>query len=761
MAKRTKTIRKTKQNSKINKKKPQNKKRSFVLFLLKIILIFAAIIAVYGIYLDQQIKEKIDGNVWQLPAAVYGKIIKLEPNDCYNQNEIITLLVSSQYRQVRMTTKPGEFVVNRNYIEIYRRPFSFPDIEESAFRVKIIFNQDRITNIINSDNGMPIAMLRIDPKLITFLHSPNNEQRLFVPLKDFPESLIQILIATEDKHFYQHDGISFYSTLRALYANIVSGKTIQGGSTLTQQLVKNLFLTNERSYMRKIREAYMALILDSRYSKERILELYLNEVYLGQDADQEIHGFPLASIYYFGRPVNELTLDQQALLVGMVKGASYYNPWTKPERVIERRNIVLKLIEEQNIIDEELYQLLSQRSLAVLPKGGIISPQPAFIQLVKKALREQLGKYANNLSGMKIFTTFDPITQQAAELALTKEISSLQKVTNKPDLQAAMVIVDRQTGEVRSLIGGNDPQYAGYNRALFARRPIGSLAKPPTYLTALSEPNRYQLNTLLDDKPLAVKIDNHTVWRPNNFDKQFRNKVMLIDALVKSLNIPSVNLGMSVGLNKTKKTLIALGVPVAEIKAVPARFLGALELTPLETAQMYQVISNSGRKVPLSTLVAVLSDKGEMIYQNHSSAAQVVPAQAAYLTTYAMQKVVESGTAKRLHNNYSSLHLAGKTGTTNDLRDSWFVGVDGQNVTVIWIGLDDHKPMQLTGSSGALKIYQEYLRFHLPRSLYQDEITNIKMIAIDKEGKRLCKGKGIALMPIWITSNEPLCHDRN
>ena len=513
------------------------------------------------------------------------------------------------------------------------------------------------------------------------MHSPNGEQRLFVPLKEFSDSLVKTLIATEDKRFYDHHGVSLYSIGRAIYVNLTTGRT-EGGSTLTQQTVKNLFLTNERSISRKIREAYMAIILDARYSKERILELYLNEVYLGQAGSEEIHGFPLASLYYFGRPVNELTLDQQAVLVGMVKGASYYNPWTQPQQVIERRNVVLKLAEQQGIIDEELYNLLSQRPLSVLPKGGVISPQPAFMQVVRSELRKQLGDKADHLSGMKIFTTFDPVAQAAAEQSVTDEIETLRKSTNK-ELQTAMVIVSRETGEIRSIIGSAEPRYPGYNRAWLTRRAIGSLAKPSTYLTALGQPGRYQLNTWLNDSPLSIKLDNGTYWQPKNFDRKFRDKVMLIDALALSLNVPTVNLGMALGLDATKNTLQALGVPEDRIPNLPSRLLGALELTPLETAQMFQTISNNGQRAPLTILRYVLTDKGELVYQNYPQQIQAVSQQAAYLTTYAMQQVVESGTSRSLKGKYGSFNLAAKTGTSNDSRDSWFTGIDGKNVAVI------------------------------------------------------------------------------
>ncbi|WP_371265838.1 bifunctional glycosyl transferase/transpeptidase [Gilliamella sp. N-G2] len=743
-----------------NKKASKNNNKSWwrrIWWLLfKLFLIFIAVTVVYGIYLDQQIKERIDGNVWELPAAVYGQIVDLEPDSDYSLSDIVTLLKGAQYRQQdHKTTRPGEFIVQNDAVEIYRRPFTFPDGEEQSFRVKITFYDNRIDRISNLDTGRDFGLLKIDPKLITMMHSPNGEQRLFVPLKEFSDSLIKTLIATEDKRFYDHHGVSLYSIGRAIFVNLTTGRT-EGGSTLTQQTVKNLFLTNERSLSRKIREAYMAIILDARYTKERILELYLNEVYLGQAGSEEIHGFPLASLYYFGRPVNELTLDQQAVLVGMVKGASYYNPWTQPEQVIERRNVVLKLAEQQGIIDEELYNLLSQRPLSVLPKGGVISPQPAFMQVVRSELRKQLGDKADHLSGMKIFTTFDPVAQAAAEQSVTNEIENLRKSTNK-DLQTAMVIVSRETGEIRAIIGSAEPRYPGYNRAWLTRRAIGSLAKPSTYLTALGQPGRYQLNSWLDDSPLSIKLDNGTYWQPKNFDRKFRDKVMLIDALALSLNVPTVNLGMGLGLDATKNTLQALGVPEDRIPNLPSRLLGALELTPLETAQMFQTISNNGQQSPLKILRYVLSDKGELVYQNYPQQIQAVSQQSAYLTTYAMQQVVESGTSRSLKAKYGSFNLAAKTGTSNDSRDSWFTGIDGKNVAVVWIGLDDHSPMKLTGATGALKIYSEYLQNNPPKRLQLPVPQNIFMVPIDSNGQWQCNGGGVRSLPAWTINPQSLC----
>lgn len=743
------------------KNKPPKRRWRWFWFLVKLGIVMAILLGIYGVYLAGKISDRLDGKVWDLPAAVYGRTVNLEPGMDYSLNEMVKLLEGMQYRKVTKITRAGEFSVTGNTIQMLRRPFDFPDSKEGQINARLTFGSSGLEKIENVDNGREFGFFRLDPKLITMLQSANGEQRLFLARSGFPDELVKALLVTEDRNFYEHDGISITSIGRALLANLTAGRAVQGGSTLTQQLVKNLFLSNERTLVRKANEAYMALIMDYRYDKDRILELYLNEVYLGQSGDEQIRGFPLASLYYFGRPVDELSLDQVALLVGMVKGASVYNPWRNPKNALERRNVVLKLLQTRGgVIDQEMYDVLSARPLGVKEKSGVITPQPAFMQLVRQELREKLGDKVDDLSGVKIFTTLDPVSQDAAENAVEEGVKAIRAERKKPELEGAMVVVDRISGEVRAMVGGSQPQFAGFNRAMAAERSIGSLAKPMTYLTALGIPDTYRLNTWLDDQPLTINVPGGGgTWSPRNDSKTFSGRVMLVDALARSINVPTVNLGMAVGLDAVADTFIRLGAPAKNIRKVPAMLLGAVNLTPLQVSQLFQTIGSGGNRATLSALRSVIAEDGTVIYQSFPQAQRAVAPQAAYMTLYGMQQVVERGTAaRRLGSKFGKYHLAGKTGTTNLMRDSWFVGIDGKEVTVSWMGMDDNSPSGLYGGSGALVLYGRYLDNQPPLALNLTPPEDIAEMSVNADGNFVCNGVGVTrTLPVWTTDAQALC----
>ncbi|MZI92567.1 penicillin-binding protein 1B [Vibrio sp. CAIM 722] len=716
----------------------------------KLSIAVAAVLLFVGIYLNSVIKQRFDGQLFQLPTVVYARILQLEPGMDISLEEVRNELDVLKYRKVRQPHYPGEYSASSSRIELIRRPFEFADGPEPDRHVMLTFDDGGLTHIQSLEKRGELGYLRLDPKMLGMLEKNTPETRLFLRRDQFPEIMVDALLTTEDRHFYQHDGIAPLAILRAMLVNLRAGHTVQGGSTLTQQLAKNIFLSNNRTIWRKLREAYMALIIDYRYSKDRILQAYMNEVYMGQNGSEAVHGFGLASRLYFGQPLQELRIDQIALLVGMVKGPSYYNPVRYPERARERRNLVLKLMMERDILTAKQYEETVSRPLDVQKHPHIASRQPAYFQQLSIELHDKVGDAFKSETGLRVFTSLDPVSQVDLERAIKHKVPQLTRHGGK-ELEAAAVAVDRNTGEIRAMVGGKRVGYDGFNRALNASRQIGSLAKGAVYLTALAQPDKFSLATTLHDKPLTLKGNEGSVWSPRNFDRRYRGDVPLYLALAKSLNVPTVELGMSLGIENVVDTLVKLGVPHHEIRPVPSMFLGSFTLTPMEVAQMYQTITNSGRKAPLSALRSVLDLKGNVLYQSIPKVSQAVPQQAAWLTTYAMKRGVLEGTGRYLQNHFSWAALAGKTGTSSDTRDSWFVGVDGREVTTIWVGRDDNKPTYLTGASGALRIYADYLDRRIPQKLVLPWPNEISTIGFDKtsDGDLRVDCASELKLPVW------------
>ncbi|MBY7901688.1 penicillin-binding protein 1B [Vibrio fluvialis] len=682
----------------------------------KVGLALAAVLIFTGIYLDSMIKQRFEGQLFELPTVVYARILTLEPGSDISIKQMRNELDVLNYRKVSQPRYAGEYSASSTRIELIRRPFEFADGPEPDRHVMLIFDDNGLNRIKSLEKRGDLGYLRIEPKMLGMLEKDTQEQRLFLRREQFPEVMIDALLTTEDRNFYQHDGVSPMAIARAMVANLKAGRTVQGGSTLTQQLAKNIFLSSDRTLWRKLREAYMALIIDYRYSKDRILEAYLNEVYLGQNGKEAVHGFGLASRLYFGQPLQELRIDQLALLVGMVKGPSYYNPMRYPERAKERRDLVLKLMMDQDILTAKQYEQAVTRPLDVQKQARIASRQPAYFQQLSIELKQKLGDAFKSDTGLRVFTSLDPVSQAKLEEAVENQVPILARTAGN-DLEAAAIAVDRHSGEIRAMVGGKRTGYDGFNRALNASRPIGSLVKPAVYLTALAQPEKYNLATTLMDKPITLQGSEGNVWTPRNFDRQFRGEVPLYLALAKSLNVPTVQLGMQLGIENVTKTLEKLGVSRDEIRPVPSMFLGSFSLTPYQVAQMFQTVTNSGKKAPLSALRSVLDLDGNVLYESIPKVSQAVDQQAAWLTTYAMKRGVLEGTGRYLNSQFGWAALAGKTGTSSDSRDSWFVGVDGREVTTIWLGRDDNQPTKLTGSSGALRVYADYLRYRIPEKL--------------------------------------------
>lgn len=735
-------------------------KRAYLLnTVVKLMIVVVAFITFYAIYLDGKIRAKMDGKTWELPAEVYARIESISIDDNLTLEQVKTALLDNGYRQVSQIATPGDFKIEDDTLVMLRRAFAFPETPEAQRVLRLRFTQDKLSHIEDLVQGKLVESFRLDPKLIAMLHSDSDEERQALRLQQYPYFLIQALLLTEDKRFYQHDGISPMGIARALMANYQAGRTVQGASTLTQQLVKNIFLSSEKSLSRKVNEALMSLILDYRYDKNRILETYLNEIYLGQNGSYQVHGFALASQFYFGRPIQEITPSQMALLVGMVKGPSLYNPWRSPQAAMDRRNVVLKLLEENGAITSDEYQFLVKQPLGVKEKGSIYRQQPAFMQVLSQDLKNELGENkVAQLSGAKIFTTLDRKQQRSAEQAVINGLEELEATDKRiKDLQSAIVVAEYKTGKVRAVVGDRLTQFAGFNRALQSRRQIGSLVKPSIYAIALSDPKNFRLNTPINNKPITIQVRGSAPWTPKNYDKRFSGSVMLMDALVRSLNIPTVNIGMKVGLKKVIAKQKEMGWDNVDIPTYPSMLLGAYSISPYDVTKSYQVLANSGLKTPLTTIESITAFDGSQIYQRdiEEVSEQVLPPEAAIQTLYAMQQVVERGTARSLQNEFAHLKLAGKTGTTNNARDTWFVGVDGENVTTVWLGKDNNSDTYLTGSSGALYVYKAYLHRASPTVFRLPKSANLQWVGINGFGTINCDPN--RQIPMWRDQGQRYC----
>lgn len=691
---------------------PQSSQSGFVLIgliLLTLLLVAAIILGLYMIKLDRVVKEKFEGKRWEIPARVYARPLELYTGAPLSASALQDELRLLNYRKADNYQSAGTWSQQGGYYYVHTRGFDYGDSQDPQQVLKISFAGEQITDIQSTqNNGTGIA--RLEPIQIGGIYPRHNEDRVLVKLENIPQPLIDALIATEDRTFYQHHGVSIRGTARAIVSNVTGGAR-QGGSTLTQQLVKNFYLTPERTLKRKFNEALMAILLEMRYSKNEILEAYLNEINLGQNGNRGIHGFGLASQFYFGQPLSELKLHQYALMVGLVKGPSQYNPWRNPELSLERRNVVLNNMLLTGKIDQAQYDAALKKPLSILknPTAGR-TLYPDFLDVVKRHLAEQYQESDLRSEGLRIFSTLDPRVQNAADQSFKRSVDGMVSRNRKrlDGLQGAMLVADPQTGELLAVVGGSGV-FTGYNRALDARRQIGSLVKPAVFLTAIQS-ERYNIVSPIDDSAVSITGMGMTDWQPKNYDNTDHGIVPMSTALARSYNQATVRLGWEMGVPTVINTLRQLGVE-ADIPNYPSVLLGAVNLTPMEVLSMYQVYAGGGFGHPPTAIRAVVNAKGVPLQRYGLSMRQRIDPSYAYIMNYGLQQVVETGTARAaLSNLPADLKLAGKTGTTNDARDAWFAGYSGNYVAVVWLGHDDNRPIGLTGSSGALPVWSSLMQ---------------------------------------------------
>ena len=711
----------------------------------------------YVAWLDLDVRTKFEGKRWSLPARIYARPLELYVGARLEPSDFERELSLAGYHRSDAPRRPGSYHRDGRRFRVLAREFHFWDRSEAPRTVEVGFEGDRVASL--HGGTQPIALARFDPAEIARIYPAHREDRILVSLGNVPRLLVDGLLAVEDRGFFSHYGLSPRGIARAALANLRAGEVVHGGSTLTQQLAKNFFLTPQRNLARKLNEAVIALLLEARYEKSEILEAYLNEVFLGQQGRRAIHGFGLAARYYFRRPLGELQSEELALLIGLVKGPSYYNPRRHPERARARRDTVLAVMVEQGVLSPAEGEAARGRPLGVTSASGASpSSYPAFVDLVRRQLRHDYDPESLRSEGLRIFTTLDPRVQASAESALSEEIARLEKARGRGEaqLQGAIAVTATGTGEVLAVVGSRDPDDPGFNRALDAMRPIGSLAKPAVYLAALSHPDRYTLASPVSDAPVRVTDEEGKDWIPRNYDGRSHGRVPLYEALARSYNQATVRIGMDIGIDEVADSLHRLGVG-RRIGVYPAMMLGAFDLSPIEVAQMYHTLASGGFQVPLRTIREVTDARGGKLSRYGVAVSRGVAPEINFLVVNALEAVMREGTgrhaSRRLPAGFVS---AGKTGTTDDLRDSWFAGFGGDRLAVVWLGHDDNTPAGLTGASGALPVWTELMRRIEAASLDPLPPPGIEWHWVDvQSGHRTPAGCPAARKLPFVSGSEP------
>lgn len=664
----------------------------------------------YTLYLNHQVSQRFGELRWQIPTRVYARPLQLSPGLAMDAQTLKTELDAASYRDDGVGEGPGTYAAEGGRFVISNRGYIDVDGRVAPRRLQVTLSGGRVAKVHDIARKQDLKAARLDPARIATLYGQKQEERRLVRLEEVPELLVTGLQAVEDRDFSRHHGIDLSGIVRAIWVAVRSGgETRQGASTLTQQLARSglLGIGKEVTPSRKFNEILYALILEARYDKHTILEAYFNQVYLGQRGGQAIHGMSAAAEFWFGRSLDSLTTEQTALLIGMVKGPSYYDPRRNPERAKQRRDFVLARLHENGLIDAAEYKRAVAAPLGIAKTPGMAAANrfPAYVDLVRRQLARDYPESALQGAGLTVLTGMSPSAQAYAEGAVTRTLKSLQ-TGKRPPLQAGLVLTDVHDGDVLAVVGGREVSQPGFNRAIEAQRPVGSLLKPFVYLLALAQPDNYSLASWVDDSPVTVQLGKNRRWNPGNSDGRSHGTVRLIDALAHSYNQATVRIGMKVDPERLGDLIRVL----AGIKADPnpALILGATDQSPYAMAQLYQFLASGGEIQPLHAVRGVLDPDGKLLkrYDKTPAPAQEGDSIAANLISIGLQQVVSGGTGRQLlGDDLGRLQSAGKTGTSNDGRDSWYAGYTGDHLAVVWVGNDQNEQTGLYGATGAMKVW--------------------------------------------------------
>jgi len=672
--------------------------------------------------LEDKVSEKFEGRKWVFPSKIYSDSYFLYVGASLRSQDLAEKLRRLGYFETQVAPKAkGEYRIaaKAGAVEIYLHDFDSPTEKFKGIPIRITLQGSAIAKIESSADNQELFSIELEPELITGLYERIWQERKVVKLAEVPPLVVKTILAVEDERFFHHYGIDPIGILRAMWVNLRSLSFQQGGSTLTQQLVKNFFLSDERTISRKIPEAVMAVIAERKYSKQTILENYLNEIYLGQRGSQGVFGVWQAAQFYFSKPLTDLTVGETALLAGLIRAPNRLSPYKSAEGATKRRNVVLAKLLDDNIItrkqyDAALLEKLPQRALIKVTNEG-----PFYVDYLRRELEENYSNAVLTKEGLRIFSTLDLQLQRMAERALVEGLKKLEEshpaLRPKGDeegLEGAIVVLRPQTGEIKAMVGGRNYGRSQFNRVFQAKRQPGSVFKPFVYLAALmyggQSGTKYSPDTVVNDSQFTWSYDNQE-WQPHNYNNEYFGAVTFRRALENSLNSATARVAQDVGIKRVRDLAHKLGIQ-SPLPAVPALALGAAEVTPLEIAVAYATLANGGSRVRPLAVKQVLDQSTKVLEKRDVKMEQVLNAQIAFAINQLLKGVLDRGTAAMARRAGFTRPAAGKTGTTNDYKDAWFVGYTPDLLAVVWVGFDGPKKIGLSGAEAALPIWTEFMK---------------------------------------------------
>lgn len=680
----------------------------------------AAAIGGWLVYQDlaATLSERFAGRLWDFPSRILSDSFLIYPGLDVSAAGLGRRLQRLSYLEVEhQPVRGGEMRSGDDWVEIALRPSGHT--APIAHPVRLLLAEDRVAEIQDLATGELLGAVSLEPEELTGIYQGDWEGRRAVALREVSPLLVRAVLATEDARFFKHHGIDYVGIGRALIANLQSGQVRQGGSTLTQQLMKNFFLSSERTYQRKLHEIAMALVAEQEYSKERILEAYLNEIYLAQRGSRGVYGVAEASRFFFGKDPSELTAGEAAMIAGLIRAPSAYSPRRYPERARQRRDTVLRLLYEAGDIDHDTFDRERSADLEVLPVRGQKRRAPFFVDNVRRELSERFPEEALVAEGFSVHTTLDPMLQEWAEIAVSNGVEKVAKLRAKlhsspsdDRLEAALVAISPRTGAIRAMVGGKNYKESQFNRVTDARRQPGSGFKPFVFLAGLlqPEPERHITpSTVVSDTPFTWAYELGQTWSPTNYGDRYCGDVTVRTALEKSLNAAAARVAWNIGVEEVAAFGEHVGIP-GPLLAVPSIVLGSLEVTPLDMTAAYGIFASGGIRAEPNSIASVETRDGTTLVGEPPVMRRVVSPAEAYVMTHLLEGVLDRGTARGARRRGFRRPAAGKTGTTNEYRDAWFIGYTPELLVGVWVGYDGGTALELSGGSAALPIWTEFMR---------------------------------------------------